>query len=48
MPSGFHLSAPEQRTIGQTPSGYLIAAMKKKGVACGTGDEIDEIRKRKK
>ena len=26
----------------------LIAAMKKKGVACGTGDEIDEIRKRKK
>ena len=26
----------------------LIAAMKKKGVACGTGDEIDEIKKRKK
>jgi hypothetical protein len=26
----------------------VIAAMKKKGVACGTGDEIDEIRKRKK
>jgi hypothetical protein len=26
----------------------VIAAMKKKGVACGTGDEIDEIRKKKK
>jgi hypothetical protein len=26
----------------------VIAAMKKKGVACGTGDEIDMIRKKKK
>ena len=26
----------------------VIAAMKKRGVACGTGDEIDEIRKKKK